>query len=230
VGLFGRRNEPALTEQDLENGMTSRTASAVLRKLMDVGLDGLGPIDSAARVVDAALEAEKTPEKAIDLVVRKHQRYAASNGFITGLGGLFTMIVALPANVTGFYVVATRMVGSIAAIRGYDLNKPEVRTAILLALVGADSEDVLRKAGITSGGKLAQMAMGRLPKAALMVVNKAVAFRVSTLMGARTLGRMGRLVPVVGGFVGAGLDAYLITRIANHARQEFPPVAAVVAD
>lgn len=230
MGLFGRRNEPALTEQDLENGMTSRTASAVLRKLMDVGLDGLGPIDSAARVVDAALEAEKTPEKAIDLVVRKHQRYAASNGFITGLGGLFTMIVALPANVTGFYVVATRMVGSIAAIRGYDLNKPEVRTAILLALVGADSEDVLRKAGITSGGKLAQMAMGRLPKAALMVVNKAVAFRVSTLMGARTLGRMGRLVPVVGGFVGAGLDAYLITRIANHARQEFPPVAAVVAD
>jgi len=230
VGLFGRRKEPALTEQDLENGMTSRTANAILRKLMDVGLDGLGPIDSAARVVDAALEAESTPEQAIDLVVRKHQRYAASNGFVTGLGGLFTMIVALPVNVSGFYVLATRMVGSIAAIRGYDLNKPEVRTAILLALVGADSEDVLRKAGITSGGKLAQMALGRLPKAALMVVNKAVAFRISTLMGARTLGRLGRFVPVVGGFVGAGLDAYLMSRIAHHAREEFPPVAAVVAD
>src|SRR5690606_34509259 len=83
---------------------------------------------------------------------------------------------------------------------------------------GADSEDVLRKAGITSGGKLAQMVLGRLPKAALMVVNKAVAFRISTLMGARTLGRLGRFVPVVGGFVGAGLDAYLISRIAHDAR------------
>lgn len=230
MGLFGRRNEPALTEEDLENGLTSRTASALLRKLMDVGLDGLGPIDSVARVIDDVLEEESTPEKAVDLVVRRHRRYAASNGFITGLGGVITMIVALPANVVGFYVVATRMVGAVAGIRGYDVNRPEVRTAILLALVGADSDEVLRKAGITSGGKIAQMAMGRLPKAALMVVNKAVAFRLSTMMGARTLGRLGRFVPVAGGFIGGGLDAYLMTRIADHARQEFPTRAAVVAD
>src|SRR5690606_34345872 len=140
-------------------------------------LDGLGPIDSVHRTVDDALEEEKTPEEAVDLIARKHVRYAAMGGFVTGLGGLFTMVVAIPANITGFYVLATRMVGGIASIRGYDVNKPEVRTAVLLTLVGADSDDVLRKAGITSGGKVAQMAMGRLPKAALMVINKGVAFR-----------------------------------------------------
>jgi hypothetical protein len=229
VGLFGRK-DTSVTEQDLEDGFASRTASGLLRKLMDVGLDGLGPIDSVARVVDEALEAEKLPEQAADRIARQHVRYAAASGFVTGLGGLFTMIVALPANVTGFYVLATRMVGGIAGVRGYDVNKPEVRTAILLALVGADSDDILRKAGITSGGKVAQMALGRLPKAALMVVNKAVAFRLSTLMGARTLGRLGRMVPVVGGVIGAGLDGYLMNRIADHARREFPAVAAVVAD
>jgi hypothetical protein len=227
VGLFGRKQEPALTEEDLENGLSSRAASAMLRKLMDVGLDGLGPIESVHRAVDDALEKENTPEEAVDLIVRKHVRYAAMGGFVTGLGGLFTMFVAIPANITVFYVLATRMVGGIASVRGYDVNKPEVRTAVLLALVGADSDDVLRKAGITSGGKVAQMAMGRLPKAALMVINKGVAFRISTEMGVRTLGR---LVPVVGGAVGAGLDGYLMHGIADHARQEFATQAAVVAD
>ena len=37
------------------------------------------------------------------------------------------MPVAVPVNVAEFYVQATRMVGGIATLRGYDLAEPEVR-------------------------------------------------------------------------------------------------------
>ena len=57
-----------------------------------------------------------------------------------------------------------------------------------------------------------------------MVVNKAVAFRLLSTAGRSTLARFGKGLPVAGGFVGAGLDVYLIRKIADAARNEFPQV------
>lgn len=98
----------------------------------------------------------------------------------------------------------------------------------MLSLVGADADDLISKAGlsaasITGSGRLARMAMSRMPKAAAMMVNKAVAFRLLTSVGGKALSRLVRFVPVAGGIVGAGLDGFLMKRIADHARREFPP-------
>lgn len=207
-----------------KESVTERTANSLAAKLMDIGLDGMGPLDSVGRVVDDTLDKTGDAEAAIDRICRSHVRYAATGGFITGVGGLFTMPVAIPANIVEFYVLATRMVGGVASLRGYDVNRPEVRSAVLLTLVGSASDEVLRRAGLTTGGKLAQVALDRLPKTALMVVNKGVAFRLSTQVGARALARFGRAVPLVGGVIGATLDSYLMHQIAKLARREFPPV------
>lgn len=224
MGLFGigKDKEPEAAQAVDESGAAAKMANALVGKLMDFGIDGLGPLDSVAKVVDEAKADKGEGEKAIDSIVRSHIKMGAAGGFVTGVGGLFTMTVSLPANIVGFYVLATRMVGSIAKIRGYDLDKPEVRTAVLLTLVGADSQDLLAKAGVTGGGRLAQVAIQRLPKAAVMVINKGVGFRLATQLGSKTLSRWTRAIPVAGGFVGAGLDGYLMNKIADHARREFP--------
>lgn len=227
VGLFGfgkdeAQESPQQAAPVDEDSLTARTANAIVRKLMDVGMDGMGPLDSVAEVVRDARKDQPDAEKAIDDICRSHIKMAATGGFVTGVGGLLTMPVALPANIVEFYVLATRMVSSLATIRGYDLARPEVRTAVLLTLVGADSDDLLRKAGVTGGGRLAQVALQRLPKAAVMVINKGVGFRLATKLGAKTLGRLGRAVPVAGGVIGAGVDGYLMNKIADHARHEFP--------
>jgi hypothetical protein len=47
-------------------------------------------------------------------------------------------------------------------------------------------------------------------------------FRLLARIGKRSFSRFGRVVPVAGGLVGAGLDTYLLKRIADHARLEFP--------
>ncbi|WP_228266649.1 EcsC family protein [Ornithinimicrobium ciconiae] len=227
MGLFGSdKNEPETAEALEESGVTAKTANALVGKLMDVGIDGLGPLDSVARVVEEALQDKGGhPEKAINKIVRSHIKMSAVGGFVTGVGGIFTLVVSLPANIIEFYVLATRMVGSIATIRGYDLERPEVRAAVLLTLVGADSQDLLSKAGVAGTGRLAQVAMQRLPKAAVMVINKGVGFRLATKMGAKSVSRFTRAVPVVGGGIGAGLDAFLMNRIADQARTEFPEMA-----
>jgi hypothetical protein len=117
------------------------------------------------------------------------------------------------------------MTAATAKVRGYDIDQPEIRSAILLTLAGADSEDLLKKAGLqAAGGKLSAVAFDRLPAPALMVLNKAVGFRLLGRIGQGTFARLGRLVPFVGGLVGAAVDVYMLNRIGKQAAKEFPPV------
>lgn len=202
-------------------------AAGFVDRLLDVGIDGGGRFDSAQAVADAARREHPDLERAMDAIVRQHVRLAAANGFVTGLGGFVTLPVALPANVLGFYALATRMVAALAVVRGYDVRQPSVRSAVMLTLVGADADDVLRKAGLPAGGRLAGLAIERLPGPAAMMINKGVGFRLLSSAGRSALSRLGRGVPLAGGLVGAGLDAYLLRRIADHARRELPPRAAI---
>ncbi|HKG50121.1 MAG TPA: hypothetical protein VKB14_06760 [Actinomycetales bacterium] len=205
--------------QDAEQG---GVAAEIVERLVDVGIDGLGPFHAAQAVADAARRQHPDVEQAIDAVVGRHVGLAAVGGFVTGLGGFVTLPVALPANVAEFFAVATRMVGAVAALRGYDLREPGVRSAVMLTLVGADVDDLLRQAGVPSGGRILGLVTQRLPGPAAMVVNKGIGFRVLTATGRSLLGPLGKGVPVVGGAIGAGLDAYLLRRIAENARRELP--------
>ena len=209
--------EPATTDSP------AGTATRLIERLMDVGIDGKAPFDSARKVADVAFAGHSHAEGSIDALVRSHLRLAAAGGFVTSLGGFVTLPIALPANVFGFYVVATRLVAGIASVRGYDITKPEVRSAVLLALVGADADDLLRKAGYVSTGPLANLAIQRLPGPVLMAVNKGIGFRLLTQVGKKSLTRFGKAVPLMGGVIGAGVDTFLLKRIADHARREFPP-------
>ncbi|HET8615572.1 MAG TPA: EcsC family protein [Actinomycetales bacterium] len=211
--------EERLDEND--KGVSAIAANLVDR-LLDVGIDGRGAFDSARTVADNALSDHGDAERAIDAVVTKHTKLAAAGGFVTGLGGFVALPVALPANVLEFYGVATRMVGAIASLRGYDVTDQGTRSAVMLTLVGADADDLLTKAGVARSGRLADLAAQRLPGPALMVLNKGIGFRLISSVGKSVLARFGKGVPVVGGVVGAGFDVYLLRRIAGHARKEFP--------
>lgn len=218
--------EAALDPESDAQGAVSR----LIAKLLDVGIDGRGPFPGAAKVADKArASAGDTPgdiEKAIDRVIAQHVRGGAAGGFATSLGGFLTMPIAIPVNVFEFYVQATRMVAGIAHLRGYDLTAPEVRTAVLLTLIGNDASEVLSKAGVpvgaVTGGAATSLLAGRLPKSALMVVNKAVGFRLLRAFGERSLARLGKLIPVAGGILGASLDGFLMRQLGKAAQKEFP--------
>lgn len=208
-----------------ESGL-SGAATKLITRLLEFGINGKRPLDSAEKVAEDALrQAGGDPDRAIKIVERDHRQLAAVGGFLTGLGGFFTMPISLPANLLEFFVLGTRMTAATAKIRGYDITKPEIRSAVLLALVGADSDDILKKAGLQlTGGRIVSLATDRLPAPALMVLNKAIAFRLLGRIGTGTFAKLGRGVPLVGGLIGGGVDVFMLGRIAEQARKEFPPV------
>jgi hypothetical protein len=205
-------------------GGLSGAATKLIERLLDIGIDGRGPFDSAASVAETALKHSRGDvEQAVKAIRRDHRQLGAVGGFATGLGGFFTMPISLPANILEFYLLATRMTAATAKVRGYDLTDPAIRSAILLTLVGADGDDILKKAGLTAaGGKLSSLAFNKLPAPALMVLNKAIGFRLLGRIGGSAFTRLGRAVPVVGGALGAGVDVYMLGRIGAQAAKEFP--------
>lgn len=211
-----------------DEGALGNQATRLVQTILDLGIDGKGPFDSAATVADKALaSAHGDAERAVADLVRSHLRLAGASGFVTSLGGFITWPVALPANVLGFYLLATRMTAGVARLRGHDIATEQIRTAVLLTLVGADADDLLRKAGMVApGGRMVNLAAQRLPGPALMVVNKGVGFRLLATVGKGTLSKIGRFVPVIGGVVGGGLDAWMLNKVADNARREFPKAPA----
>jgi hypothetical protein len=219
-----RAERPAL-EAALDGPPDTGAVSHLIRVLMDVGLDGAGPLRSASQMAERARRRTRTPEAAVAKVARRHVIGGGAGGFVTGIGGFVTMPVALPANLLEFYVQATRMVGAVAILRGYDIRRPQVRTAVLLTLVGSHADDILAKAGMTTGsGPVAGLAARGLPPTALPMLNKAVGFRLMRGVGEKAFSRLGRGVPVAGGVIGGAIDVWMMKRIADHAMEQFPPL------
>ena len=213
-----------------DQGVLDRQSTKFVQNILDLGVDGKGWFDSAAHEADAALrENGGDVEAAVDAIVRSHVTKGAGTGFLTSVGGFVTLPLALPVNLLAFYLLATRMTASIAKVRGYDLSSEQIRTAVLLTLVGADADDLLRKANVVvPGGTLSNLAVQRLPGPVLMVVQKGIGFRLLAQVGTKSFARLGRLVPVVGGVVGGGLDAYMLSRFARNAKDQFPRVAPAI--
>ena len=207
---------------DDDRGALGGTAARLADLLLTTGIGGKGAFKSADAIAAQALERNHDRQDAIRWIVNTHTRMAAADGFITGVGGFITMVVSIPANIAGFYLVATRMTAAIAKVNGHDLADDAVRSAVLLCLTGQDAGEILTKVGLggPSGRIVGRLAKGVSP-AILMAVNKAVTFRILTGIGKSTLARLGRGVPLAGGVLGAAVDAVLIRRIASAAQTEF---------
>lgn len=185
-------------------------------------LDGIPMVsESVNELGDYYLNTYATTEKAIEKLIDTQVQKCAISGFLTGLGGLIVLPVAIPANVSSVLYVQLRMIASIAYMNGYDVRHDEVKTMVYLCLVGSSVSDILKSVGITVGNQLTKNLLKKLPGKVLIEINKKVGFRFLTKGGIKGAINLGKCVPVIGGVIGGGFD-YISTRtIGNYAKSTF---------
>ena len=239
MGIFGmlRRDDTAkstardaMREARTEKAETSPNGAVqrMIDTVRDIGLDGKLTYSSAADVARKAQRgrARKRPEKAVRRIVRRHRRGVTAGGFLTGLGGVVTLPVLLPTNVMEFYIQATRMVGAIAVVRGYELDDEEVRVRVLATLLGEESGDVLSNIGLSPvAGAAARGVAGKLPASPHSAVVSAVGGRLIRRFGLRSARLFGKAIPGLGGVLGAIADRAQLNKIAKAAQRSFPQVS-----
>ena len=193
--------------------------SGALRQVLDVAIDGYKGFPGAEAVAKRYEERyPDNPRKAVEELIDQHVRLAGIQGFLTSVGGLVTLAISLPANMTGLAVVQARMVASIAALRGYDLSDPRVRTAVSTCLLGKDGvKDRLEKASLPTSPLAIATAPVFDPALDKQVVGEVAAELVARVSGKRMALAVTRRVPFLGGAVGAGVDGWSTYKIGQYA-------------
>ena len=217
---IGRTLAPRLAPRvaELAPGLTS----SFVRESLHRAISGGGPFPAAADAAAKQLrEQDGDVDRAVHEIIENHVRYAGAQGFVTNLGGLVTMAVLVPANITGLAVVQFRMVAAIAHLRGYDLDDPRVRNAVLVTVLGEDAVAALVKRKKLPAPPMA-LATAPMHDAAIdAIVSAEVATDlIARVAGKRLATQIGRRVPVVGGLVGLGADGFVTWKIGRYADRE----------
>ena len=217
-----------MTGRDPSEVSANRLAAFLLEK----GLGGAGPLSSAQDLADEYLidQGYEDDNQRVESLIKWETRKNFTTGFITGLGGVVTFPISIPAALGASWLIQARMAGAIARLYGHDLESERVRTMILLSLAGDVAKEAMKDLGLKLEGKLTRRAVEQIPGRALVEINKRIGARLLAKAGQRVVLRFPRAVPVVGGVVGGSLDAVVCRMVGRTAKSLFrPPSGAVLA-
>lgn len=215
----GKRIAPRLQE------LAPEKTSTALRAALDKAISGAGPLPPARASGEKQLRNENGDvDRAIHEVIEIHVRLSGAQGFLTNLGGLVTAAVAMPANVSGLALLQCRMIAAIAHLRGYDLDDPRVRNAILVTMLGEEEVDrLVRKKKLPGPPMSLATAPVADPDLERIVSAHVASELIAKVAGKRLATTVGRRIPVLGGLVGLSADAYSTWRVGRYADRELRP-------
>lgn len=199
-------------------------AASMLRSILAFAIDGAPNLPGARRAASKTLNRrEGDIDASISYLVTEHIALAGAQGFVSNLGGSLTAVVGIPANISGVAIVQTRMVASIAHLRGYDLDDQRVRSAVMTCLLPKSQVDQL-----VASGDLPSSPMGiATAPVADPELEGAVAMKILSVLLGQSAGKqlpqfIGRRIPVLGGGIAATADSMTTWSVARYARTQFP--------
>src|SRR5476651_1962612 len=210
--------------------MTQGKIMQALDWAYDKAINGVPGLDSAEEMAATYLKGNGTLEEKVNSLIRWQNTKAGTSGFLSGLGGIMLMPIAIPANITSVMYVQVRMIAAIARMGGHDLHDDRVKALVYACLCGNAAKDIVKEMGIKIGTKLTQQAIKNVSGQVLTKINQAVGFRLLTKFGEKGIVNLGKAIPFVGGIVGATFDSVATNTIGNIARDTFVGVNASDAE
>lgn len=198
--------------------------SAMVKNLdisYDKALNGVAGMKGAADLATDYMAHGGDLEAQVDALIKNQIIKCETSGFLTSLGGFITLPVALPANVASVIYMQMQMIAAIARMGSYDLHDDRVKTLIIACLCGNEVKEILKQAGIQIGKKLTERAVQKISSALIVRINRAVGFCLLTKFGTKGAINLSKAIPVIGGFIGGGVDAYSTKVIGNKAKELF---------
>jgi len=202
---------------------SSDKSGKFLKRIIHLGINGGGGLSSARQLGNQYLQnpAFKTKIERIDALVKWEERKNFTSGFITSLGGILSLPVAIPASLGINWVLQTRMVAAMAYIGGFDIDDPPVRMSIALCLLGKKGKKLLNRDIQELSQLLRKNALSQMPKQTIQMENQAVASRLMRVATTKGFSRFSKAIPILGGAVGGVLDYMSCRETAEFAKELF---------
>jgi hypothetical protein len=210
------------------------TSSSIMQAIdwsYEKAINGFAGLDSAEEMAQDYLKGDGSLTDKANSLIRWQNTKAGTSGFISGLGGVITMPIAIPANITSVIYVQVRMIAAIAHMGGYNLKDDRVKALVYTCLCGNAAKEIIQNIGIKIGARLTEQAIKNISSKIITRINQAVGFRLLTKFGQTGVINLGKGIPVMGGFIGGTFDLVTTNTIGNIARNTFisvePPIAFV---
>lgn len=194
------------------------TLDIIYRKVLD-GVPKVSP--SIEDFANDYLSKHLTIESASQAMLKNQVLKCTTSGAISGFGGLITLLIAIPANVSSVLYIQMRMIACTAHMSGFDIKSDQVQTLIYACLAGISVNSVLKNTGIQMSQKFAHAYIRRIPIETLKSINRKVGFRFITKSGETGIVNLTKLIPAIGALTGGGFDFIETKIIANRAYKWF---------
>lgn len=205
----------------MANQIAQNKMMAALDWAYDKAVNGVPGLVTAEELAQSYMEDGGSPMDQVNSLIRWQSAKAGTSGFLSGLGGILTLPVALPANITSVIYIQIRMIAAIAVIGGYDLNDDKVKSLVYMCLAGNSAKDIAKGTGIVIGTKLSQSAIKSISGKTLTAINQKVGFRLITKFGEKGAVNLVKMVPLAGGVIGGTFDSVTTNTVGIVARNTF---------
>ena len=204
-----------------DNEMNQGMIMNALDWAYDKAVNGFPGLDSAQELAEDYLKNSGSKVDIVNSLIRWQNTKCAVSGFISNLGGIITLPVAIPANISSVMYVQIRMIAAIAYMGGYDIKDDRVKSLIYVCLLGNSGKDIFKEFGIKLGCKLAQQSVEKISGQVILKINQIVGFRLVTKFGEKGFINLGKGIPLIGGVIGGTLDLLSTDVIGNISRDTF---------
>ncbi|MCH7330856.1 EcsC family protein [Acinetobacter modestus] len=205
----------------MANNLTESKIMDVLNWSYEKAVNGVPGLDSAYDLANDYMKTNDSLYNQVNSLIRWQNTKAGTSGFLTGLGGIITLPIAIPANVASVIYVQIRMIAAIAHMGGHNLNDDRVKSLVFVCLTGNAAKDILKDIGIVVGKKIAQNSIKNISGKTITAINQKVGFRLLTKFGEKGVINLGKTVPLLGGIIGASFDSVTTNTVGNIARDTF---------
>lgn len=203
--------------------MDEKEAIKLLGQILNAGINGVATFSSAKKIAEPYLSNKKYPTQLdkIRALVKIEKTKNFTTGFLTSMGGIFTLPFTIPASIAANWVIQTRMVAAMAYIGGFNIDDPPVRVSIALCLLGKKGKESLNCSHEEFQTLLRKDHISKLSKQTLQMLNLLIANRLMKLAVQKGLSRVGKAIPIVGGAFGGILDYYSCKNSSEFAMELF---------
>lgn len=206
---------------ELKDSEETNKMLRVLNWAYEIALNGLPGMGTAIELAHDYEDEEGSLTDKVNSLIRWQISKTATSGFLTGVGGLITLPVAVPADLASSVYLQMRMIAAIAHLGGYDVKNDKVKTLIYICLVGESAKDILKDVGIQIGLKTGKKLITSIPGKVLVKINQMVGFKLATKFGTKGAINLVKIIPLFGGIVGGTINGITTNIIGNYARETF---------
>lgn len=207
----------------MELKITEKDMRGLLEKLYAQSLNGIEKVSEPVEVLAREyLHKHGSADEAARAFMKNQIAKCSASGFITGLGGILTIPVAVPANIGSVLYVQLRMIACLAYMGGYDVRSERVKTMMYACLAGVSLNRIIKALGAKLGSEHVDKLLDKIPESSIPSISEKIYSQLALKTGAKVgTGTLGRAIPLLGGIVNGALDYVETKALADRAYEMF---------